>query len=434
MRMGKILITRAGVESTSKESFWSLSPAPAQPKQMDGGTVAWLQVVASFLLFFNSWGLVNTYGAYQTFYHSHLLANESDSSISWIGSVQAFLLLLFGLLTGPLYDRGYLRALNIAATILIVLGMMMTSISRHYYQIMLAQGVCTGLGMGSIFIQSVAILSAYFTERRALATGIAVCGSSLGGIIYPIVFQRLQPTIGFGWATRVLAFIVLATQSVAVVLMQQRPGTTTTRPRALIDLSALTEPPMLVFSFAALLAFMGLYIPYYYIAIYSQHKVPNMPPWLLPYLVPLLNLGSVFGRLIPNLLADKFGCLNMFVVTSISASIAAYGWLSVDSVPKLILFCIFYGAFSGSYVALQGPTVAMLTQDKSRLGSRMATSCIFAAIAVLIGNPAAGAIINVEARHFKPAQILCATLIVGATMCLMLTRYLCAGNKVFVKV
>lgn len=129
--MGKVLITRAGVESTSKEPSRSLSPAPAQPKQMDGGTVAWLQVVASFLLFFNSWGLVNTYGAYQTFYHSHFLANESDSSNSWIGSVQAFLLLLFGLLTGPLYDRGYLRALNIAATVLIVLGMMMTSISRH---------------------------------------------------------------------------------------------------------------------------------------------------------------------------------------------------------------------------------------------------------------------------------------------------------------
>jgi len=28
----------------------------------NGGTVAWLQVVASFFLFFNSWGIVNTFG------------------------------------------------------------------------------------------------------------------------------------------------------------------------------------------------------------------------------------------------------------------------------------------------------------------------------------------------------------------------------------
>lgn len=423
------------VEASSKEQSQLQSQLPpASPPQMDTGTVAWLQVVASFMLFFNSWGLVNTYGAYQTFYEGNLLSQQSSSSISWIGSIQAFLLLLVGPLIGPLYDRGYLRALNVTGTILIVLGMMMTSTSKQYYQIMLAQGVCTGLGMGTIFIQSVAILPAYFAKRRALATGISVCGSSLGGIIYPIVFQRLEPRIGFGWATRVLAFIVLATQSVAVVLMKQRAGTITTKSRALIDTSIFTEPPMLVFSFAALFAFMGLYIPFYNIGIYSQRKVTDMPSSLLPYLVPLLNVGSVFGRLIPNFLADKTGCLNMFVITCISAAIAAYGWLSVDSVPKLVLFCVFYGAFSGSYVSLQGPTMAMLTKDKSRLGSRMGTFCIFAAIGILIGNPVAGAIIDVEAGYFKPAQILCTTLIVGATLCLVTTRFLCAPKKVFAKV
>lgn len=400
----------------------------------DGGLVAWLQVVASFMLFFNSWGLVNTYGAYQTFYESQLLAHQSSSSISWIGSIQAFLLLLVGPLSGPLFDRGYLRALNVTGTILIVFGMMMTSISTRYYQILLAQGVCTGLGMGAIFIQSVAILPAYFSKRRALATGVSVCGSSLGGVIYPIVFQQLEPRIGFGWATRVLAFIALATQAVAVVLMKQKSMGNKGQARALIDKTLFTEPPMLAFSFAAFFAFMGLYIPFYYIGIYSQSKIPNMPTALLAYLVPLLNAGSVFGRLIPNFLADKTGCLNMFVVTCISAAIAGFGWLSVDTVPKLVLFCIFYGAFSGSYVSLQGPTVAMLTADKSRLGSRMGTFCLFAATGILVGNPAAGAIIDVGQGRFWSAQILCASLIVGASICLMTSRYLCASAKIFVKV
>ncbi|CDR88150.1 related to MCH4-monocarboxylate transporter [Sporisorium scitamineum] len=407
---------------------------PASGGPVDAGLAAWLQVVASFMLFFNSWGLVNTYGSFQTFYQSHHLRNHSSSSISWIGSLQAFLLLLVGPLSGPLFDRGYLRTLNIVGSILIVFGMMMTSISSQYYQIFLAQGICTGLGMGTIFIQSVAILSAYFVKRRALATGISVCGSSLGGIIYPIVFQRLEPRIGFGWATRVVAFIALATQAVAVVLMRQRPGTCSSRSRALIDKSTFTEMPMLSFSFAALFAFMGLYVPFYYIGIYSQSKVDKIPSSLSDYLVPLLNLGSIFGRLIPNFLADKTGCLNMFVVTSLSAAITAYAWPSVNSVPKLVLFCLSYGAFSGSYVSLQGPTVAMLTKDKSRLGSRMGTFCLFAAVGILIGNPVAGAIIDVEKGIFWPAQIFCATLIVVACFWLTTTRYLCASTKVFVKI
>lgn len=50
-------------------------------------------------------GIVNMFGAFQTFYESDLLSHESPSNISWIGSIQAFLLLLIGVITGPLFGR-----------------------------------------------------------------------------------------------------------------------------------------------------------------------------------------------------------------------------------------------------------------------------------------------------------------------------------------
>lgn len=40
--------------------------------------------------------------------------------------------------------------------------------------------------------------------------GIVTSGSAVGGIVYPIVLQRLISSIGFGWAVRVSAFITLA--------------------------------------------------------------------------------------------------------------------------------------------------------------------------------------------------------------------------------
>src|ERR1700753_1638508 len=39
----------------------------------DGGLEAWLQVVGSWCVLLASWGLVNTYGVYRTYYETDLL-------------------------------------------------------------------------------------------------------------------------------------------------------------------------------------------------------------------------------------------------------------------------------------------------------------------------------------------------------------------------
>lgn len=125
-------------------------------------------------------GVVNTFGVYQTFYQRDFLSHESESNISWIGSIQAFLLIIVGVVTGPIYDGGYFRTLIFTGSFLVVFGMMMTSICKDYWQVMLAQGIVVGIGDGCLFLPSVAIISQYFSTRRALATGIAAGGSGLG--------------------------------------------------------------------------------------------------------------------------------------------------------------------------------------------------------------------------------------------------------------
>lgn len=127
---------------------------------------------------------VNTFGVYQTFYESGILKSSSPSDISWIGSVQAFMLILVGSLTGPIYDAGYFRHLLLAGTFLVVFGQMMLSLADTYYQVFLAQAVCVGMGCGCLFVPSVAILSTYFSTKIATAMGLAAAGSSLGKFPY----------------------------------------------------------------------------------------------------------------------------------------------------------------------------------------------------------------------------------------------------------
>ncbi|KAL5335189.1 hypothetical protein BJX70DRAFT_375748 [Aspergillus crustosus] len=61
-------------------------PQPVQksapPPPPDGGLTAWLQVAGAFFLFFNSWGIINTFGVYQTYYEDTLLPGHSASTIS----------------------------------------------------------------------------------------------------------------------------------------------------------------------------------------------------------------------------------------------------------------------------------------------------------------------------------------------------------------
>lgn len=54
-------------------------------------------------------GFTLTYGAFQAYYKTTLLSSSSPSAISWIGTVQAWLLIVIGVMSGPLFDLGYFR-------------------------------------------------------------------------------------------------------------------------------------------------------------------------------------------------------------------------------------------------------------------------------------------------------------------------------------
>ncbi|KAL5335188.1 major facilitator superfamily domain-containing protein [Aspergillus crustosus] len=147
----------------------------------------------------------------------------------------------------------------------------MTSLTHTYYRVFHAHGITVGIGCAFIFLPSVAIVATYFTTKRALATGITVSGGSIGAVIYPIVFHKLLPQVGFGWATRIIASIALACLLFSLAVMRMRlPPPKTTRP--LLDLTAFKEPPFVLLSLALFFAFIGLYFPFFYLPSYFRRR------------------------------------------------------------------------------------------------------------------------------------------------------------------
>lgn len=80
----------------------------AEPEDDDeypeGGAQAWLAIAGSFLVYFASFGVVNSFGFFQTFYQQDYLKDYSPSVISFIGTLQITLMYLSGSVAGALFD------------------------------------------------------------------------------------------------------------------------------------------------------------------------------------------------------------------------------------------------------------------------------------------------------------------------------------------
>ncbi|KIA75822.1 hypothetical protein HK57_00436 [Aspergillus ustus] len=366
---------------------------PPRPQPPNGGIRAWLQVLGSFFLFFNTWGIINSYGVFQTFYEEEMMVGSSSSTISWIGSLQSFLIMFLGALTGPIYDAGFIAPLLYTGSFLVVFGHMMLSLCHTFWQVLLAQSICVGIGAGLLFVPSIAVLSNYFTTKLAFAVGIAASGSSVGGVVYPILIRELQSTIGFGWAVRVAGFLALFGLSLACFVMTMHKLPPPAHRRKFTDWSAFKEPPYTLFNTGMFLCFMGLYVPYYYIeSIAIQEHITSER--LAFYLLPIINAASTFGRLAPGYLSQWIGPLNLLIPASLISGALALALLAIHTQSSLLAFCALYGFFSGSLVSLSGPVLVRLSPHPGVIGTRMGMCFTLLGIALLIGTPVSGAILD----------------------------------------
>lgn len=185
----------------------------------DGGLKAWSTALLAHLVVFNTWGFINSFGLFQTYYVEFLKIG-GPSTVSWIGTAQVFVVFGLGTFTGRGLDGGYFRVQFITGSIIYVIGIFMLSLCRTYWQIFLAQTVCIGIGYGLVFIPTLALVSTYFIHKRSTAMAVAVTGSATGGLVFPAIAETMLPTVGFPWTVRAMAFVQLALALVSATFLR----------------------------------------------------------------------------------------------------------------------------------------------------------------------------------------------------------------------
>ncbi|RPD53739.1 monocarboxylate permease [Lentinus tigrinus ALCF2SS1-7] len=386
----------------------------------DGGREAWLVVLGSSLALFVSAGMVNAYGAFQTYYESTLLLSSSSSSISLIGSLQVFFLFFFGTLTGRMFDAYGTSVMLPVGSVISVFSLMMVSLAQkdQAYQIFLSHGVLFGIGISLLYSPSVAVLGHWFKRRRALAIGLATGGSASGGVIMPIILGQLIPRVGFAWAVRIVAFVVMGCLIVSCLTIRTRLSLSRHMTwRTAIDFGGFKDPRYTLATIAAFLLFYAFFIPYFYIQIYATFQ--GVQSGIADYLVAILNAMNIPARIIPAIFADRYGTLTVFVPVAAVCSVLLLGlWLPSRNSASIIAFAALYGLFSGGFSSLLPTYIASISPRES-LGARIGSVYMVVAVATLVGTPTGGALLkDVDQKHFNALIIFAGALTVAGTVVL----------------
>ncbi|KAG7008272.1 hypothetical protein G7Y79_00006g018920 [Physcia stellaris] len=335
----------------------------------------WAILMGSFFIVFNTWGIINSYGAYQEYYSKALLSHESASSISWIGTIQGCFLDIVAVFIGPIYDRGYFRSLIYTGGFIIVFGVMMLSLCTAYWQLLLSQAICIGLGGGIAFLPNISVVTARFNKHRATAIGFINSASSIGGIVYPIMFRELQSKVGFGWATRIMGFIALGTFAVSFAAFGCYK-VESKKPRALVDTQALREPAFMTYIVALSVIYAGFFVPYFYIPTYATQHL-NTSSDLAFYLLAITNAGGFIGRLLPGVIPKILARPEVMLLATAGGGLLVLAWIAVRDIRGLVVFCLLYGIVSGAILTMtmvMVPALAPHGAVHETIGTRLGMS------------------------------------------------------------
>ncbi|KAL4866955.1 hypothetical protein BDV12DRAFT_198681 [Aspergillus spectabilis] len=395
-------------EKAPEDTF---GPAP------DGGFKAWMVSIGAACIIFSTLGFANSFGVLQEYYAAHQLRGDSADRIAWIGSLSAFLQFSTGAIAGPLFDRFGAWLIRPAA-VTYVFALMMTSLCSEYWQFMLAQGVLVGIATGFLQFPAMAAVSQWFDKKRAAALGLAVAGSSIGGVVFPIVLSKMlnSSSLGFGWAVRIVAFIMILPMAVSCLTVTARLPP---RPTTFFIGAAFKQPRFLLIVLAFFFMLLGFFSPLFFIPTYAVSR--GMEPTLASYLVAITNGASTFGRIIPGILADKFGRLNAFGIGGIATGIVICCMNRAESTAALIVFSVVFGFWSGTIISGGSAAITLCPRSPQEFGTYLGMGIALVGGAALIGPPVSGALID-RYGGFLELSLFSGVMCIGGGFIALLTK------------
>lgn len=276
-------------------------------------------------------------------------------------------------------------------------------------------------------IIATALLAGWFDKKRGMAYGIATSGSSFGGIILPIMISRLIPQIGFPWAMRSSAFLILGLLILAniTVASRLRPNPKPLSRETIFG--PFLDTKLMLINIGYLLLTFGVFVPINYITVEAVRH--GMSYELSHYLIATMNAGSLFGRIFAGVIADIAGPYNTFISVSALAGVLVLGfYIPIASSSAIFVFSVLFGFTSGAYIALAPPLI-MRISPLSESGYRIGLLFFLSSFSGLVTNPIAGAIIEQWHGDFTGMKIFSGIMLLTGTAVVFVSRMMATNWK-----
>lgn len=225
--------------SSSSESSLAFSDAFDLPPAPDGGW-GWFVVLGAFFLSLICDGCAFSFGVF--FVHLIDEFKQTKSETAWVASIFYCLSLLLGPVASAITTRFGCRSATIVAGLLSCVGFVASAFVTSIWQLYFTFGVIVGASFSVCYVSSVLTVAFYFDKRRALATGLSVCGTGIGTFTFAPLCDVLVGMYGWRGAFLILGAISL---NICVCGALFRPLTFTPEQRRQRHLNAfdrLTRP------------------------------------------------------------------------------------------------------------------------------------------------------------------------------------------------
>lgn len=169
-------------EENSSEEYVIIPP--------DGG-YGWVITAASFLCVLISDGILFSFGLILS--ELERVYDEPVAKVAWIFSIVNGISLISGPIASALSNRFSFRTVVLTGSMFGFIGLSTSALAHSVDSLFFTLGVLFGVSIGLIFTPIVVGVGFYFDKRRALATGITVCGSGAGTFVFaPIIYLLLE--------------------------------------------------------------------------------------------------------------------------------------------------------------------------------------------------------------------------------------------------
>lgn len=176
------------------------------PTPPDGGW-GWVIVGASLISNIIVDGVAYSFGVFMDEFVNYFKASKSKTAL--VGSVLAGTYLCAGPIVSAFTNRYGCRPVAIVGSIIGAFAFLLATLSPNVDILIVLYGAVGGFGLGLIYLPSIVSVGYYFDRRRAIATGIAVCGSGFGAFIFAPLGQFLLSIYDWKNALYIVAGLIL---------------------------------------------------------------------------------------------------------------------------------------------------------------------------------------------------------------------------------